>query len=358
MKKILFKNKKEQLDTEYVPQKDGFEDFMKKEIFIQPALVDSFLNKYTNSGKILPNLYKINTEKIKRIYIVCDMANYGCAVFGAYNFEVIADLICVPVILSEFNCANPILDKNTLVVIMGDNDAMAVSFAVGRISKCGARLMIIGEKKAEGKLKNYFVTGLKQIGTVPTAVNTINSIFLAMLSLYFGKKEHIITDLYFEIAASKLFDLNSRIKSILEYDYILNELSKNIISCDEVVFTGKNTDFTCAVYGEFMAQRLCGINARAIPSGELGCVNANRAKIIAFISSRELMMVVLSEISKYKDRTILIVPENLLNSISGFEQVITYNGSIPLYNPIIGNVITQLLFYNCAKNKSLPTDRN
>ncbi|MGN0521876.1 MAG: hypothetical protein ACI4IQ_04480 [Eubacterium sp.] len=358
MKKAVLKRKREQPQIKAVPQKDGFEDFMKKEIFTQTAVVKRFLDNYIEAGKISFNFYKINVEKIKRAYIVCDMVNYGCAVLGAYNFEVIADLMCIPVLMSEFNCANPILDKYTLVIVLGECDKISRSATVNRILKCGARLIYIGNKSSSDKLKNCIEINERQMGLAPTAGNTVNNLALSLICLYFGKKAQVITDLYFDIATKMVFELNEKIKEVLEKDYILNALSKEIITFDKIIFTGKNIDFSCALYGEALAEGLCGMTAKAIPTGELNFSDAKRSKLIAFISNRELMSVALRELQPYRENTILVIPESIKNEINGFNRFITYKGSIPLYNPIMGNIIIQLLLYNAAKNKSLPTDRS
>ena len=357
MKNIFPKRKKHIPPVETAVSKDGFPDFMKKEIFTQMKSIERFLKAYTDAGKINFTFYKIHIEKIKRAYIVCDYANYCCAVFGAYNFEIIADLICMPVLMSEFNCANPVLDRYTLVIVVGESDSRDKSSCVNRVLKSGAKLISIQNKCAGDKFKNCVDINYRQLGVVPTAVNTMNNIALSLMCLYFGKKGQVITDLYYEIASKMIFEIGGRVKQLLKKDCILNSLSKEIAQCKRIIFTGINTDFACAVYGEFMAEKLCGIHAKAVPAGELAFSQEAPELIIAFISNRELMPPALMALYPYRENTLLVVPQNLKNEMSGFENKVTYDGLLPLYNPIMGNVVLQILFYHIAGYKSIPTDK-
>ena len=98
MKKFLAKKKKESAVT-IPPSLDSFPDFTKKEIFTQGQLIDDLLDRYIKADKISFDYLKVKIDKIKRIYIIGAGTDYSCAVFGSYNFEVLLDIISVPLAL-------------------------------------------------------------------------------------------------------------------------------------------------------------------------------------------------------------------------------------------------------------------
>lgn len=339
--------------------KSPFPDFMKKEIYTQSLLAQNILMRYINADKINFDFLKLNFDRTKRIYITADGALFGCAVSAGCNFEVLTDLPCVSILLSEFNCANPILDKNTLVIILAESEADSnISLAKKRCDSSGAKTVIILDNaKAQDKNSRIISLDYESMALFPTASYTAKYLVLCLLALYLGEKNKIVTELYVNIATKMLLSLCSKIKNVNETDYFINSIAGQISGRD-IILTGRNVDFSSAVYGETALNFLAGEKARAVPSGELRYYKNSDAVLIAFISNRELMRLTLADIDSYKENAIVVAPNALTESIEDCPTVITYTDSIPLLNPIISSAAVQLLFYNMAKNKNLPTDKN
>lgn len=327
MKKLLAKKKKEP-ETVSPPSLDSFPDFTKKEIFTQGQLIDDLLGRYIQADKINFDFLKVKIDKIKRIYIVGAGTDYSCAVFGAYNFEVLLDIIAVPIALGEFVYSNPILDKNTLVVLIGEGGSVQK-----RIEGSGARLIRIMDFSDS---KSDIVLNYKTLGRIPTASYSLKLTALAMLALYFGEKNQVITPLYVKIATQMLRGLKNKIKSILSQEYIIHEIA-GALDSDRLLFTGTNVDYAVAVYaGELLQSGKC--ISSSIPLSQLNSEYRDNFSIIALASNLDFYNL----IGSADDFRLKIVS----SGVSAFdENTLTYDESIPLLNPILSSVAVQMIAY-------------
>ncbi len=327
MKKLLAKKKKEP-EVVSPPSLDSFPDFTKKEIFTQGQLIDDLLGRYIQADKINFDFLKVKIDKIKRIYIVGAGTDYSCAVFGAYNFEVLLDIIAVPIALGEFVYSNPILDKNTLVVLIGESGSVQK-----RIEGSGARLIRIMDFSAS---KSDIVLNYKTLGRIPTASYSLKLTALAMLALYFGEKNQVITPLYVKIATQMLRGLKNKIKAILSQEYIINEIA-GALDSDRLLFTGTNVDYAVAVYaGELLQSGKC--ISSSIPLSQLNSEYRDNFSIIALASNLDFYNL----IDSADDFRLKIVS----SGVSALdENTLTYDESIPLLNPILSSVAIQMIAY-------------
>lgn len=119
-------------------EKGGYEHFMMKEIHEQPKVVADTLNSVLKDGVVDLSGVGLSAEEIKNIseiqIVACGSA-YHVGMVGQY---VIEDLARIPVrveLASEFRYRNPILDKNTLVIVVSQSGETADSLAALREAK-------------------------------------------------------------------------------------------------------------------------------------------------------------------------------------------------------------------------------
>lgn len=337
-KKLMLKKKSKPPVQPTVEGLGDFPDFTKKEIFTQHILIQKLLNKYIKGEKICLDFLKLKADKIKRIYFVAQGNDYGCAVSGAYNFEVLVDICSVAITLSEFNHSNPIIDKSTLVIVFGDSrDNEQIAQAVKRVEEGGGRALLILDYDESDK--NTISLDHRRLGAFPTVNFTLKYVMCALLALYLGEKNQIITELYVKIAVKMLLSLPDKIHDILKSEYFINSFSEKIGS--ELILTGCNVDYAVALYGAGILSLGSQICATAIPLGELDLNNLS-GKEIALASSRDFYSLI-----KEYDFLFRLVPSEVDNVI---ENALTYCETIPLFNPVLSSVILQLLAYDIKKD--------
>lgn len=342
--RFFIRRKKEQDCLIPVADKENFSDYMRKEIFTQPELINNFLQKYINADKINFDFLKIRIDKIKRIYIAGSGEAYGAVLAGAYNFEVLADIVCVPVLLSEFNFSNPILDKSTLVIIVsGSKNDVQFKTAQKRVNNSGAKLIGIFDYDNESSfaVSLDFVQG----ATVSTASYNLRYLALAMLALYFGEKNQVVTQLYIKIATRMLITLGDRVKRVLEGEYIIKHMAEKLDG-NQVILTGTNVDFATAIYGAYVLSFAFNRNVNSVPLGEIGLLQNEQKNIIAFASNENFYNLLVKSLSD----GVRITPYNVNPKDT---LAVCYDDTIPLLNPVLSTVVIQLTAYNIAKNNNL-----
>lgn len=345
--RFFIKKKKALIPVAPANEKGNFPDYMRKEIFSQPQLINRFLEKCVHANKIDFDYLKIKIDKIKRIYIVGTGADYGCVLAGAYNFEVLVDIPAIPILMCEFIFSNPILDKSTLVIVIGNGDNEQVHAVINRVNSSGARLIAVFDFDTQ----NSFTVSLDfyEKGAASTAGYTLRYIALALLALYFGEKNQVVTELYIKIATKMLWSLGDKVRSVLESEYMIKHTLQKIDG-NELVFTGTNVDFASAIYGAYLLSFAYDRDIRTVPVGELGNVIRSRGSIIAFASNENFYDMLVKTV----DDCFKIIPENINSSAVN---TINYDDTIPLLNPVLATIVIQLMAYNIAKENNIMPDK-
>ncbi|MDE6155185.1 MAG: SIS domain-containing protein, partial [Eubacterium sp.] len=244
--KFFIKRKKTAKPIAPANEKGSFPNYMRKEIFTQPQLIDGLLERYIRADKIDFDFLKIKIDKIKRIYIVGSSEDYGCVLAGAYNFEVLVDIPAIPVLMSEFIYSNPILDKSTLVIVIGNKTNEHCNAVINRANTGGARIIAVFDFDTEN---GYAISlDFNEKGAVSTAGYSLKYITISLLALYFGEKNQVVTELYIKIATKMLRSLGDKIKYVLESEYLIKHILQKTDE-NRLLLTGTNVDFASAIYG-------------------------------------------------------------------------------------------------------------
>lgn len=176
-------------------EKGGYEHFMMKEIHEQPKIVADTLNLVLKDGVIDLSGVGLSAEEIRNIsgieIVACGSA-YHVGMVGQY---VIEDLARIPVrveLASEFRYRNPILDKNTLVIIVSQSGETADSLAALREAKLrGIKTLgivnVVGSS-IEREADNVFYTlAGPEISVATTKAYSTQLIAMYTLAVQFAK---------------------------------------------------------------------------------------------------------------------------------------------------------------------------
>lgn len=328
MRKKLFRKKSDDIIIK-PPSLDSFPDFTKKEIFTQGELISELVERYIKADKIDFDYLKIKADKIKRIYAVGSGVNYACALFCAYNMEVLADVISVAVSNSEFLCSNPILDKNTLVIMIGDDKKVE-----NRAHTNGAMTVkIVGYSDDKNAVRLNF----KTLGSFESAEFTLKLSALSLFALYLGEKKQVVTSLYIKIATQMIKDLPQKIKHILSQEFLINEICKSL-NFEKMLITGTNVDYSIAIYSALLLSDTANADISAVSLGEL----------TPYQKSSKMLLALASNIDFYNllDTRLTYQLKILSASVDALdEKTLLYDESIPLLNPILSAVVIQMTTY-------------
>ncbi|HEY5576603.1 MAG TPA: glutamine--fructose-6-phosphate transaminase (isomerizing), partial [Clostridiaceae bacterium] len=117
-------------------EKGGYEHFMMKEIHEQPKVIrDTMASRVMLGEPISLDKIKLTKEEIagiNKIYIVACGTAYHAGLVGKYAIEKLARIPVEIDIASEYRYRDPIIDKNTLVIVISQSGETADTLAALR----------------------------------------------------------------------------------------------------------------------------------------------------------------------------------------------------------------------------------
>ncbi|MGI5937074.1 MAG: glutamine--fructose-6-phosphate transaminase (isomerizing), partial [Oscillospiraceae bacterium] len=126
--------------------KGGYEHYMFKEIVEQPEAVRRTILPHIVDGKVDLDsvLSREFVRTMNRIYIVACGSSYHVGVIAKYNIEKLARIPVEVVLASEFRYYDPIVDENTLVILISQSGETADTLeALREAKRLGARTLSI-----------------------------------------------------------------------------------------------------------------------------------------------------------------------------------------------------------------------
>src|SRR5207249_6057047 len=131
-------------------EKGGYETFMLKEIYEQPAAVSETIGDRARRGRLVLDgigLTELEIQNLRRIVIVACGTAYHAGVVGRYIIEEWARIPVEPDIASEWRYRNPVLSKDTLVIGITQSGETADTIAAMRLAReQGARTLAITDQ--------------------------------------------------------------------------------------------------------------------------------------------------------------------------------------------------------------------
>ena len=258
-------------------EKGGYEHFMMKEIHEQPNVVADTLNSVLKDGEIDLSGVGLSAEEIKNIseiqIVACGSA-YHVGMVGQY---VIEDLARIPVrveLASEFRYRNPILDKNTLVIIVSQSGETADSLAALREAKLrGIKTLgivnVVGSSIAREADNVFYTLAGPEISVATTKAYSTQLIAMYTLAVQFAKIRGQISDEQYMGYIKEMQTLPDKIRRILEDKERIQWFASKQMNAKDVFFVGRGIDYAICMEGSLKMKEISYIHSEAYAAGEL-----------------------------------------------------------------------------------------
>lgn len=352
--------------------KGEFKHFMMKEIHEEPAVVRESLNAVINDGepffKDMPFTDDV-FKALNRIYIVGCGSAYHVGLIAKYNFEKIAKIPAFAEYAGEFRYADPVIDKNCLVIIISQSGETADSLAALKQAKeMGAKTISIVNvpESTIANMSDYNILTLAgaEVAVATTKAFSCQLAVLNTLCLYVAGRRNACTEVFSEIAVNMSQLLPKKMEKIIAKSDELHQLARGLKDITRCFFLGRNVDFGVSLEGALKLKEISYIDCVGYPASELkhGTISLieKDTVCIGLISNRDLLAKTVSnliEVAARGAKVIVFAPESLKADLEQFETVISYPDSIPFLTPSIEVVPLQLLAYYVADEKGLPIDK-
>ncbi len=351
--------------------KNGYEDYMLKEIYEQPNAVRETI------GARLPENEKCNFEglnitkeilsNINKIYIVaCGTAMHA----GLSGKSAIEKLCRIPVtvdIASEFRYRDPIVDKNTLCIYISQSGETADTIAALKLAKSKGALTlaisnVIGSSITREADYCIYTHAGPEIAVASTKAYTSQVVLLNILAIYFAEILETTSELQLKSLKNEILALPSKIETALKSSERIENFAKLIYQEKDVFFLGRGVDYTTSLEGSLKLKEISYIHSEAYAAGELKhgpiALIENGITVVSIITDKNLIEKTISNVQEVITRgakTIVITNQEL--PTHNFDTIITVPDTNCLLSPILAIIPLQLLSYYISKEKGLDVDK-
>ena len=352
-------------------EKDGFDDFMLKEIYEQPTAIRETIGAKINlNSKCEFDELKFTKEylsSLNKIYIVaCGTAMHA----GLTGKNAIEKLCRIPTevdIASEFRYRDPIIDEKTLCIFISQSGETADTIAALKLSKeKGAKTIaitnVIGSSITREADYSIYTHAGPEIAVASTKAYTSQVILINILAIYFAEilfstETDIITKLKKDI-----LDLPKKIEETLKCNEIIKEFAKKIYQEKDIFFLGRGIDETVAKEGSLKLKEISYIHSESYAAGELKhgpiALIENGITVISIMTDENLVKKTISNIQEVITRgakTLVVSNQDIDKSM--FDIVIDIPETNRFVSPILSIIPLQLLAYHISKEKGLDVDK-
>ena len=352
-------------------EKDGYEDYMLKEICEQPRAIRETIGSRLASGQKC-NFDDISISKeylssISQIYIVaCGTAMHA----GLVGKNIIEKLCNIPVtvdIASEFRYRNPIINNKTLAIYISQSGETADTIAALKLAKQkGAKTIaisnVIGSSITREADYTVYTHAGPEIAVASTKAYTSQVMLLSILAMYFAE----ILGLHLDVVESlknEIFELPEKIETVLKTCMpATQKLAKQIYNEEDMFFLGRGVDYNVALEGSLKLKEISYIHSEAYAAGDFNDgliafieVGFSVVSILRDFSLMEKSISNIQEVITRGAKTVVITNLDLPNT--NYDFILNIPTTHAYISPILSVVPLQLFAYYISKEKGLDVDK-
>lgn len=259
-------------------EKQGFDWFMRKEIFEQPkAVADTLLGRFTSNGELTLDEIRISPEELRRVnkivIVACGTAFYAGLV-AKYAIEHWTRIPCEVEIASEFRYRDPIIDPMTLVVTISQSGETADTLmAVRHAREQHAKVIAICNTNGatiprESDAVIYTHAG-PEIGVASTKGFITQVVACYLLGLFLAQVRGMKYGDEIKAVMDELERMPGYIQDVLDNLDPIMELAKNLKDQRSILFLGRHVGYPVALEGALKLKELAYLHAEGFAAGEL-----------------------------------------------------------------------------------------
>ena len=355
-----------------VAEKGGYEHFMFKEIMEQPkALRDTISPRIQNDRIVLDNV-SLTAEDLKRfnrISIVACGSAYHVGVVAKY---VIEQLTRIPVevdVASEFRYRHPILDSNSLVLVISQSGETADTLAALREAKrLGARVLsivnVVGSSIANDSDDVLYTWAGPEIAVATTKAYSTQLAVVYLLAIYMADLLGKVTPEEYAEYIRELHALPDKVEEALTHKEDIQYFASKHFSAKDVFFIGRNLDYAISLEGSLKLKEISYIHSEAYAAGELkhGTISLMEegTLVVAVATHQALLEKMMSNVIEVRSRGALVLGLTTEDnkSIEGdVDFMFTVPTTCDIMRPSLAVIPLQLFSYYVASMRGCDIDK-
>jgi len=258
-----------------VAEKNGYEDYMLKEIYEQPKAIRETIGSFLTENNPINLNIDIDFKEINKIFIIACGTAMHAGMATKYAFEHFCQIPTEIDMASEFRYRNPIINHKTLCIFISQSGETADTIAAIKLAKANGAKTIGIINAIDSTMTRLVDTTLythagPEIAVASTKAYTCQVTLLTILALYISEKLNI-EDLKNEIKTTKqdILNLPKLVENQLKNTDYIKEISNESYKNHDIYFIGRGQDYAVALEGSLKLKEISYIHSEAYASGEL-----------------------------------------------------------------------------------------
>jgi len=354
--------------------KNGYEDYMLKEIYEQPTAIRETIGTRVNEGICKfdeLNFTKEYLESLNQIYIVaCGTAMHaGLAVKS--TIERLSRIHTEVDIASEFRYRDPLVDEKTLCIFITQSGETADTIAALKLCKeKGAKTLattnVIGSSITREADYSIYTHAGPEIAVASTKAYTSQITLLVLLAMYFAQILGTMEKQELENIIKEMLVLPNKLEEVLKTSEQMQEIAKQMYKEKDVFYLGRGIDYATAQEASLKVKEISYIHSESYAAGELKhgtiALIEKGINVIGIMTDPNLVKKTVSNIEEIITRgaiTTIVINEKISQMLDTniFTNVVKVPETEEFLSPIITVVPLQLLAYYISKEKGLDVDK-
>jgi glucosamine--fructose-6-phosphate aminotransferase (isomerizing) len=277
---------------------------------------------------------------------------------------------------SEFRYRDPVIDEETLTLVISQSGETADTIAALREAKeRGAKVLAVCNvqgsmimREADGTILTH---AGPEIGVASTKAFTAQMIALYLFGLYLGQLRGKLDEKEARFHAQQLAELPVKIEHLLNEADEYEELSREFFRSTDFLYLGRGINFPVALEGALKLKEISYIHAEGYPAGEMKhgpnaliderlpvvVINTreegNRASELRYEKTHSNIV----EVKAREGVVLSVLTEGDEMSSSVSDHVIEIPPTSDLLSPILSVIPLQLLAYHIAVRRGCDVDQ-
>jgi glucosamine--fructose-6-phosphate aminotransferase (isomerizing) len=362
-------------------EKGGFKHFMLKEIYEQPRAVrDTTLGRVSqDTGRVFLDEMEITEAEFKaakKINIEACGTSWHAGLAGKFMIESLARVPVEVDYASEWRYRNPIVDPDTITLVISQSGETADTIAAQREAKAkGSKTLaicnVVGSMIPREASGTIYTHAGPEIGVASTKAFTAQLTALYLFALYLAEVRGTVTPEQAKAAVQELTHIPGKLEHLLTHEEDCEDLAKQYVRSQDFLFLGRGIHYPVALEGALKLKEISYIHAEGYPAGEMkhgpnALIDENLPVVI--IATRdpnnhlsmvryEKTMSNLKEVKARSGKVIVIATEGDEEIKEAADHVLYVPSAPEELLPILEIVPLQLLAYHIAVRRGCDVDQ-
>ena len=258
-------------------EKGGHAHFMFKEILEQPEAIRKTVSPRIRDGRVVLDdlcLTEAEARRFSRIFVIACGSSYHVGIVSKYNWERLLRRPVEVCLASEFRYSDPLVDENTLVIVISQSGETLDTMAAMREAKRrGGRTLaivnVVGSSIAREADDVLYTWAGPEIAVATTKAYSTQLVLMDLIGLYLADLLGTVESAEYHAILEEMEALPEKMTEVLTHVEDLQYLASRYFNHNSIFFIGRNLDYALGLEGSLKLKEISYIHSEAYASGEL-----------------------------------------------------------------------------------------